>query len=1374
MCYGADNTMRVLSFNWHEPYLCLLAKTEYQFTIVEPALPNGGRREWDSGMRPLPDNAVLIQSDEIAELLDDGNIDVIICNNVKDLAVVSSWQEIPKILVFHNRLSTEMGLSNNTISKDEYFNSILPHIENVELVFISESKKADWGIDRGRVILPGIDISEYGEYNGNLETILRVGNLIKERDLMMGFSEQTEICANLPTTLLGENPTLNSRLSKSWDDLKNHYQSCRVYLNTTKHPYEDGYNLALLEAMATGMPILSLDNPSSPITDGLDGFISNDIDYLREKADELLKDQEKATLMGQASRDAVAVKFPIEKFVKSWQEVINDTVNGESGKLKDYLEEVSPTEAQTKPVNVWIDYVYYPVTTAHYMKLALEQFGKVTTSGSSITKDIMEHWNLQNMKAEILPQEFPRNMASDASSIYSMIPEEKKPEFFLWVDTGMEGPPTGMERLSIPKVAYLIDTHLNFDHHLQLAKRFDFVFLAQREYITDFNDNGIKNCYWLPLACDPEIHGKQDREKLYDIGFSGSITPAHQRRKKLLEHLGNHGINLSIERLFLKDMAEHFSQSKIIFNNAIKNDLNMRVFEALCSGSMLITDSAEGLSDLFEDKKHLVIYRDFDIVQVARHYLDSDEEREAIAKAGMEEVLAKHTYKHRVEEIIKIVREKKMEPAEFTSTESENYFEHLRSEIADKVPATAKRILEVGCGAGETGRFLKQQETEREVVGIEFDEGAGSKASEVLDDVFVGDIETMELPYKKGYFDCLIFADVLEHLKEPEETLKKLIPLLAHGGTVLMSIPNTQHYSLINQLIEGKWTYGDEGLLDRTHLRFFTLLEIEEMLKRVGLGDYKIDSKMVDNHYRKGTKGTLKIGRWQVDNLDAKEMSRFFAFQYIVTAKPTGWEEKEADSSSPKAFLEILKNSSLFDGEPVDDFTKTGNAIINGDEGVALELLASLDESDEEKIRYTGHMNMALGHFRNGAKIYEAIGDKLNLGHSLFAVGKTDLALEIWRSDQENKISQMLFKQYAKENSDAEKIALSPIEEGNGVSLYPDTSKDKYFDMGLDYITSNHTLENEPDIIGTLQSWGESLKQGGLIGISMTSPDSMLKTVSPATLHRYSKEGFKKIIALIKGYSLISMEDILGGESFVVVLQKGRKKKFNYKKEYRKSLAKKVLAKAIGYWEDRETNACRETIETGLKLDPENRDALTKYGDCLQSMGEMQKAEEQYLFVLKHSEHEGARIGLGTLYLSTSEFDLAKENFQKALQINQDNDRALCGQGIAMYHSGEQKEGFGLCRNALVINPENIPAITAILKSAYELDRLDASEEALTNYLELHPANIDMLFGLAGLYFNQERFDEAKEILERILALDPKNENGLSMMEKVDGEKTPR
>jgi SAM-dependent methyltransferase len=156
-----------------------------------------------------------------------------------------------------------------------------------------------------------------------------------------------------------------------------------------------------------------------------------------------------------------------------------------------------------------------------------------------------------------------------------------------------------------------------------------------------------------------------------------------------------------------------------------------------------------------------------------------------------------------------------------------------RDDLLSLVPEKALRILDVGCASGDLG--LKMKRAGREIIGIEYEQAQGNAAQAKLDKVIIGDAEGIALPYKPGYFDCILFADVLEHLRDPLALLKKFRLALADQGVVVASIPNIRYYKIISRLLfGGSWDYADAGILDRTHLRFFTLLNIRELFFDAG------------------------------------------------------------------------------------------------------------------------------------------------------------------------------------------------------------------------------------------------------------------------------------------------------------------------------------------------------------------------------------------------------------------------------------------------------------------------------------------------------------------------------------------------------------
>lgn len=162
------------------------------------------------------------------------------------------------------------------------------------------------------------------------------------------------------------------------------------------------------------------------------------------------------------------------------------------------------------------------------------------------------------------------------------------------------------------------------------------------------------------------------------------------------------------------------------------------------------------------------------------------------------------------------------------------YYTHARADLIDLIEDETDKeihVLEVGCGAGATLSRIQYMWPNAVVKGIELDSKVAALGAKYLD-IVEGNIESMTLEYERNYFDYVIFGDVLEHLFEPDKTLQKIRPFLKDKGCVLASIPNIMHVSVLLPLLKGRFDYQDAGILDRTHVRFFTLTSILEMMKR--------------------------------------------------------------------------------------------------------------------------------------------------------------------------------------------------------------------------------------------------------------------------------------------------------------------------------------------------------------------------------------------------------------------------------------------------------------------------------------------------------------------------------------------------------------
>lgn len=143
------------------------------------------------------------------------------------------------------------------------------------------------------------------------------------------------------------------------------------------------------------------------------------------------------------------------------------------------------------------------------------------------------------------------------------------------------------------------------------------------------------------------------------------------------------------------------------------------------------------------------------------------------------------------------------------------------------------RILEIGCANGRFTSVLVENGCR--VVGVELDPGAASDAAKFCEQVIVGNLEdpTVQRQIPDG-FDLLLFGDVLEHLAEPWNVLRALRSRLKPGGCIVVSIPNVAHWDVRIGLLTGKFDYQDQGVLDSTHLRFFTRRTVWEMLDQTG------------------------------------------------------------------------------------------------------------------------------------------------------------------------------------------------------------------------------------------------------------------------------------------------------------------------------------------------------------------------------------------------------------------------------------------------------------------------------------------------------------------------------------------------------------
>ncbi len=546
--------LRILTFNWHEGYISLLGKLPVTFDIVERT--KGGYDRWMTEFRPCPRGSRIVDFKTAMGHLAREEYDAIICHDMSDL-LLTRKSAVPQFMVFHNRLDTMVALGKNTVDPREYRKSLaelMSQVSDLTPVFISTSKKESWGF-AGPVILPGIDTAEWGGYDGVDARALRIGNFIEERDLMMGATLSSKALEGLPHTTLGLNPRIpEARPSRNLEDLKEQMRHHRLLLHTTVEPWEDGYNFSLLEAMATGMPIVALTHSGSPVRDGINGFQADRVEDLRAHVTSLLDNRQMALEMGASSREIVAREFPVDRFLESWERLIN------------------------QKVSIWK-----------------------------------------------------------------------------------------------PKQVY---------------------------------------------------------------------------RKE-------------------------------------------------------------------------------------------------------------------------------------------------RGEVIDRIPAGANRILDIGCGTGSMGRGIRTRWGNVTLVGIEKDAARGFEAKAYYDRVIIADAATWEADLGEESFDTIVMADVLEHVEDPVKLLKKYVPYLSPQGVLVLSVPNIRYHEVLGGLAQGRFDYQEQGILDRSHLRFFTRKTLVELLEQTGLQIETLGanvstefSKMSEELSRRGEERTdIDLGTIVLRNQSPEEIRDLFVMQYLVTAR---------------------------------------------------------------------------------------------------------------------------------------------------------------------------------------------------------------------------------------------------------------------------------------------------------------------------------------------------------------------------------------------------------------------------------------------------------------------------------------------------------
>lgn len=302
---------RLLVLNSHEAWVAQLRHLPFDLDIgvgLKGRLTSG----WDERMRPLPPRARTVPLDRaIGEFLA-GRVHyrAVLVHNLSDLLAVKEL-ELPKLLVLHTTLEGRIEEEGAAFTPEEVGQKTAQYLDLIgaHALAVSELKRRSWGLSVP-VATFAVDPNDYAPATYEVPEGLRISNQFRKRGKILLTDFHDAAFSGLPVRLIGENPDIpGAKASSDWTDLRNQLRRARFYVHTAHPALEDGYNMATVEAMAAGLPVLGNCHPTSPIIHGQSGYLSDDPRELRTFAERLLAHPELARELGTQAQQLVELQF---------------------------------------------------------------------------------------------------------------------------------------------------------------------------------------------------------------------------------------------------------------------------------------------------------------------------------------------------------------------------------------------------------------------------------------------------------------------------------------------------------------------------------------------------------------------------------------------------------------------------------------------------------------------------------------------------------------------------------------------------------------------------------------------------------------------------------------------------------------------------------------------------------------------------------------------------------------------------------------------------------------------------------------------------------------------------------------------------------
>jgi len=311
---------RLLVFNSHEAWVYQLSALAYDLDIIV-GLNGRYTKDWDTCIRPIPANARIIDLTEAQN--SSTQYDCIIGHNTTDL-LDGRHRLDPRILVLHLPIEARRVEEASIVSPSQMRTVLHKYVGLVgaHVVAVTAFKGRSWGFTED-VVPFGFETEDYLPCSGEKACALRVCNFVQRRKKFLLWDFHQKAFHGLPVRIVGHNPEMPSvEPSQDWNHLKGMFQSHRFFIHTADPELEDGYNMATIEAMAAGLPVLGNCHPGSPVVHGVSGFLSNDPLELHGYAKVLLGNRELALKMGAQARKTVQEKFSLGVFKTAFEESI--------------------------------------------------------------------------------------------------------------------------------------------------------------------------------------------------------------------------------------------------------------------------------------------------------------------------------------------------------------------------------------------------------------------------------------------------------------------------------------------------------------------------------------------------------------------------------------------------------------------------------------------------------------------------------------------------------------------------------------------------------------------------------------------------------------------------------------------------------------------------------------------------------------------------------------------------------------------------------------------------------------------------------------------------------------------------------------------